>query len=378
MKRMFLVVTQLIAFLFIALSFPPLPARAQILYDTPTQELVLEAIDHIYNYEFAAVEPVARQIRAKYPNHPVNAMLKAMQMQWQYLPVKDNKAMSGQYAKLLEECIAKAKVLEKNEKTRPEAAFFSMAGHGYVALIHNYNDEKMKAASEAKKAYDYVMAGFKYMNHNPEFYFSSGLYNYYIIRYPEDHPIVKPVVLFFKDGNREEGLRQMDIASKKGMFTRTESSFYLARIYLKHEQRYDKASNYLENLVEKYPNNPIFLMKHTEALLLLGKYEEAEPFIEKLKKRNEPFFSLVSHTLEGMYLEKQSRNDQAAQRLYLTAIRQPRDEEYTKEYQAFAYAGLARIAIRAGDKRKATEYYKIVSDLAEYKGTLKEAKNFLK
>lgn len=375
---MFLVVTQLVIFLFIVLSFPPLPARAQILYDTPTQELVLEAIDHIYNYEFAAVEPVARQIRAKYPNHPVNAMLKAMQMQWQYLPVKDNKAMSGQYAKLLEECISKAKVLEKNEKTRPEAAFFSMAGHGYIALIHNYNDEKMKAASEAKKAYDYVMAGFKYMNNNPEFYFSSGLYNYYMIRYPEDHPIVKPVVLFFKDGNREEGLRQMDIASKKGMFTRTESSFYLARIYLKHEQRYDKASSYLGNLVEKYPNNPIFLMKHTEALLLLGKYEEAEPFIEKLKKRNEPFFSLVSHTLEGMYLEKQSHNDQAAQRLYLTAIRQPRDEEYTKEYQAFAYAGLARIAIRAGDKRKATEYYKIVSDLAEYKGTLKEAKNFLK
>lgn len=375
---MFFVVTQLVIFLFIVLSFPPLPARAQILYDTPTQELVLEAIDHIYNYEFAAVEPVARQIRAKYPNHPVNAMLKAMQMQWQYLPVKDNKAMSGQYAKLLEECIAKAKVLEKNEKTRPEAAFFSMAGHGYIALIHNYNDEKMKAASEAKKAYDYVMAGFKYMNNNPEFYFSSGLYNYYMIRYPEDHPIVKPVVLFFKDGNREEGLRQMDIASKKGLFTRTESSFYLARIYLKHEQRYDKASSYLEHLVEKYPNNPIFLMKHTEALLLLGKYEEAEPFIEKLKKRNEPFFSLVSHTLEGMYLEKQSHNDQAAQRLYLTAIRQPRDEEYTKEYQAFAYAGLARIAIRAGDKRKATEYYKIVSDLAEYKGTLKEAKNFLK
>ena len=87
--------TQLFVFLFIVLSFHPLPVRAQILYDTPTQELVLEAIDHIYNYEFAAVETVARHIRAKYPNHHVNAMLKAMQMQWQYLPVKDNKAMSG-------------------------------------------------------------------------------------------------------------------------------------------------------------------------------------------------------------------------------------------------------------------------------------------
>lgn len=73
-----------------------------------------------------------------------------------------------------------------------------MAGHGYIALIHNYNNEKMKAASEAKKAYDYVMDGFKYMQHNPEFYFSSGLYNYYMIRYPEDHPIVKPVVFSLK------------------------------------------------------------------------------------------------------------------------------------------------------------------------------------
>jgi len=368
----------LFGFLFFLISFVPLTSRAQLLYDPATQGLVLEAIDHIYNYEFASVEPVARQIRSKYPNHPVNAMLKAMQLQWQYLPVKDNRAMSGQYATLLEECINKAKVLEKNEKTRPEAAFFSMAGHGYIALVHNYNDEKMKAASEAKKAYDYVMAGFKYMEHNPEFYFSSGLYNYYMIRYPEDHPIVKPILLFFKDGNREEGLRQMDIASRKGVFTRTESAFYLARIYLKHEQRYDKASGYLSSLVEKYPNNPIFLMKHTEALLLLGKYDEAEPFLEKLKKRTDPFFSLVHHSLEGIYQEKHLRNDQAAQRLYLAAIRLPRDEEYTKEYHAFAYAGLARIALRAGDRKKATNYYKTVADLAEYKGTLKEAKSYLK
>jgi len=367
-----------IRFVVLVLSLTQLPVRAQILYDTTTQDLVLDAIDHIYNYEFTAVEPIAKQIRAKYPNHPVNAMLKAMQLQWQYLPVKDNKAMSGQYAKLLEECINKAKILEKNEKNRSEAAFFSMAGHGYIALIHNYNNEKMKAASEAKKAYDYVMDGFKYMQHNPEFYFSSGLYNYYMIRYPEDHPIVKPVVFFFKDGNREEGLRQMDIASRKGVFTRTESAFYLARIYLKHEQRYDKASGYLSHLVEKYPNNPIFLMKHTEALMLYGKFEEAQPFLEKLKKRNEAFFSLISHTLEGMYQEKHFRNDSAAQRMYLIAIRQTRDEEYTKEYQAFAYAGLARISLRAGDKIKATEYYKKVMELAEYKGTLKEAKNFLK
>lgn len=353
-------------------------ARTQILYDIPTQNLVLEAIDHIYNYEFGEVEPVARQIRAKYPNHPVNSMLKAMQLQWQYLPVKDNKAVSGQYLSLLDDCLKKAKVLEKNEKTRPEAAFFSMAGHGYIALMHNYNGDKLKAVSEAKQAYDYVMEGFKYMDKNPEFYFSSGLYNYYVIRYPEDHPIVKPMLFFFKDGNREEGLQQMDVAARKGVFTRTESAFYLARIFLKHELRYERASSYLATLTQKYPNNPIFLMKYTEALLLLNKYEEAQPYLERLTKRTDKFFPIVWRTFEGIIQEKHLKNDQEAVKFYQAALRQPYDDEYTKEYHAFSYAGLARIAIRAGDRKKAIGYYKKVEELAEYKALLKEAKDFFR
>ena len=364
-------------FLFSFYPFPP-PVHAQILYDTATQNLVLEAIDHIYNYEFGEVESLARQIRAKYPNHPVNSMLKAMQLQWQYLPVKDNKAVSGQYINLLQDCLVKAKILEKNEKTRPEAAFFSMAGHGYIALMHNYNDDKIKAAGEAKQAYDYVMEGFKYMDKNPEFYFSSGLYNYYVIRYPEDHPIVKPMLFFFKNGNREEGLRQMDVAARKGVFTRTESAFYLARIFLKHELRYDRASSYLGTLNQKYPNNPIFLMKYTEALLLLNKYEEALPYLERLKKRNDRFFPIAWRTFEGLTQEKHFKNDQEAVKSYQAALRQPFDDEYTKEYHAFAYAGLARIALRAGDRKKAGTNYKKVEDLAEYKALLKEAKAFFK
>lgn len=354
------------------------PVKAQILYDTATQAIVLEVIDHIYNQEFNEIEPLARQIRTKYPTHPVNPMLKAMQLQWQYLPVKDNKVIVGQYMNLLQECISKAKVLEKDPKTRPEAAFFSMAGHGYIALVHNYNDDKIKAASEAKQAYNYVMDGFKYMERNPEFYFSSGLYNYYIIRYPDDHPIVKPIVYFFKNGNVETGLRQMEIASKKGIFTRTELAYYLARILLKHEMRYEQASIHLSYLVKQFPHNPIFLMKYTETLLLLNKYNEAEEYLERLKKRNERFLSIASQTFEGIIEEKDRKNDREAEKLYQAALRLPFDDEYTKEYRAFAYAGLARIASRAGDRKKATLYYKKVQDTAEYKGLLKEANLSLK
>lgn len=358
--------------IILALVICPLFSNAQILYDNATQTLVLQVIDHIYNYEFAEAEPLAKQIRAKYPQHPVNPMLKAMQLQWQYLPVKDNKVMSGQYLKLLEECISKAKVLEKDERTRPEAAFFSMAGHGYIALVHNYNDDKLKAAAEGKKAYNYVMDGFKYMSQNPEFYLSSGLYNYYVIRYPEDHPIVKPLVIFFKNGSKAEGLRQMEYAARKGVFARTESSFYLARIFLKHEFKYDRALGYITQLHHKYPQNPVFLMKYVEALLINQKYEQAETALQQLKKRNDKFFPIATRTFEGICQEKYRKDDTEASKWYQAALRQPYDDEYTKEYHASAYAGLARIAHRAGDHKKATELYKKAAELAEYKGLIKE------
>jgi tetratricopeptide (TPR) repeat protein len=170
----------------------------------------------------------------------------------------------------------------------------------------------------------------------------------------------------------------MDISTRKGIFTRTESSYYLARIFIKHESRYDKASNYLASLINKYPNNPIFLMKYTEALLLLNKYEEAQPYLERLKKRNDKFFPIAWRTFEGLIQEKHLKNDQEAAKLYQIALRQPHDDEYTKEYHVFAYAGLARIANRAGERRKAVGYYKKVEELAEYKAFIQEAKAFLK
>ena len=352
-------------------------AHSQLLYDAPTQQLVLEAIDHIYAYEFGEVEPLAAQIRAKYPNHPVNPMLKALQMQWQYFPVKDNKNTLKLYFQLLQDCINKANLLEKNEKTKPEATFFLMAAHGYIALVHNYNNDFLKALGESKRAYNYVMDGFKFTEINAEFYFSTGLYNYYVEKYPQEHPIVKPLMWFFKDGSMPKGLQQMDIAARKGVFTRTEAAFFLARIYLKHEQQYDKAANYLNGLAQKYPNNGIFQMRQIEALLLANRFAEAQPILEKFKKRNAPFFVLATRAFEGLLQEKLVKNDPKAAEFYQVALKIPYDDEHTREYHAFAFAGLARIAARTNDRKKAVFYYKKMQEVAEYESLIKEAKVFL-
>lgn len=365
-------------FLFILFQFSFLPINAQILNDRAGMALIQKGINHIYNNEFEEANAIGKQVQSRYPDHPVTYFLKAFQMHWQYVPIKDNQAKVGEYVRTLNQCLAAVeKKYSKNSKD-PEAVFFTMASRGYLALMYNYQNELLKAATEAQKAYGSLTEGLKLVGKNPEFYFVGGMYNYYVESYPEDHPIVKPLMIFFKDGDRALGLKQLDTATKTAIITKVEAAYFLAHIYLEHEARPDLADNYTARLSATYPSNLVFRMIHLEALILAGRYDEAEKGLPELKKRTSGFYPIAWHTFEGMIAEKRDKNDAEAQKGYLTALKTPYDMQYTREYHAMAFAGLARIADRSGNKAKAKEYYKKCLEITEYKSLKREAKGYLK
>ncbi|TDB65118.1 tetratricopeptide repeat protein [Arundinibacter roseus] len=363
-------------YFLLILSLSSTPAKAQLLNDRPTLLLIQKGIDHIYNYEFSQAQAVNHQVQVKYPNHPVTYFMRAFQMYWQYLPIKDNKAKVGEYIGVLNQCLAAVeKQYGKNSKN-PEAVFFTMAARGYIALMYNYQGELLKAANEAQKTYGFMTEGLKLTAKNPEFYFTTGMYNYYVVKYPEDHSIVKPLMIFFKNGNKALGLKQLDIATKSGIVTRVEAAYFLAHIYLEHESRPDLAVPYTTRLNTMFPNNAIFRMIHIESLLLSGKYTEAEEELPELKKRTERFYPISWLVFEGILQEKKYHQDVEAQKKFLAALKIPYDDQYTREYHAMAYAGLARIAHRRGDKAQARKYYDKCLEIAEYDSIEKEAKAY--
>ncbi|NIJ53518.1 tetratricopeptide repeat protein [Dyadobacter arcticus] len=363
----------LFAFLLI-LSF--IPSRAQLLNDQASIKNIQSSLDKIYNYEFEEAQVIMDQVGKKYPNHPVSYILDSFILFWKYLPIKDNPVKSKEYIQKLNQCLdAINKKFGKNSLD-PEAVFYTMVARGYMAMIYNYKGEMMNAAGEGKKAYNAFVEGLKLINKNPEFYFTSGMYNYYVEVYPEEHPIVKPLLLFFKSGDKALGLKQIDNATKLGTITRAEACYYISHIYLKYEMKPEKAIFYMDKLVDLYPKNPIYLMKDIEALLLSGKYEPARKEIINLKKINTGFYPAAWRTFQGILEEKSEKNDAAAQREYNLALKTPHDDQYTKEYHALAYAGLARISARAGNKSKAKDYYKKCLGKAEYRSVIKEAKAF--
>ncbi len=367
-------------FRFFCLAFlcfiVPVTTNAQLLNDPASVKMIQNSLDNIYNYEFEEAQKTIALVEAKYPGHPVNYILDSFVLYWKYLPIKDNAAKSKEYIQLLNQCLVSINKKFGKDSRNPEAVFYTMVARGYMAMLYNYRGELMNAAGEGKKAYNALTEGLSLISKNPEFYFTAGMYNYYVEVYPEEHPIIKPVMLFFKKGDKVLGLKQIDQGTRLGTITRAESCYYLARIYLKHEGKPDKAMPYAQKLMDLYPQNVIYRMTHIESLLLSGRYTQAVSGINILKKNTTSFYPLAWHTFQGLIQEKEEKDDAAAQKEYLLALRTPFDDQYTKEYLAMSYAGLARIAARAGNKAKAREYYKKCLEKAEYTTTIAEAKGF--
>jgi tetratricopeptide (TPR) repeat protein len=226
--------------------------------------------------------------------------------------------------------------------------------------------------------YSYMKKGFSLTEKNPEFFLPTGVYNYYAEQYPESHPIVKPLMWFFANGDKARGLEQMKTGLVRSTFTKVEAAYRLLDIYAKHESQPLKSLEYASRLVEMYPHNLLFVSRYAEFMVTQGKHDSVLPYLKKLETSNKPMFKRVAEVLKAYIQEKVIRDDQAALRGYLSGMIIPAHEkQLIRDFYGTAYAGAARIYARQGNGAKAREYYKKVQDVAESRSTLEEAQQYL-
>ncbi len=369
MKKKFVLITLILGIF--------LQTNAQILTDATTRQLISQGLDKMYSYDFRESAEIFSKIKARHPQHPVFYTLMAIQTELQYFPLKDFPSQQKTYLAYLNQSRALAEVmLDKNEEDI-EANFFELATLGYMAAYDADNQEFMKAVGIAKKAYSHLKKGLALTEKQPEFLYSSGIYNYYRIEYPETHPVIKSVIWMFADGNKKLGLQQLDLATRKTIFVKTEAAFYAGYVYMKYEANPAKALQYNTLLIEKYPENLLFQMQRMDFLTALGKYDDADDITNKILKQKGVMFQCAGTIFKGLIAEKDKKDDKLAEAYLQKGVKMPFDERFTKDYHGLAYMALARIAKRAGQYGKMKEYAKKATKFAEYKATLAEARAIL-
>lgn len=355
---------------FLMLSFflnAPL-AQSQILRDTASINLLKRGIDNIYNFRFDDAREVSRELARSFPDHPVLYLLNGMTIYWENYPLIPSSPACLSYENEMRSCIRQC---ENNHIPADYVEYLlaNLGARGMLLMYYADNNLSDNVFPLAKSTYRYLRQSFDYTSVYTDFYFFTGLYNYYREAYPDAHPVYKILTFLFPKGDRVLGLRELEMASKNSIMLKAESYYFLSHIYVSYENNYQQAYVNSKSLHELYPANVEYMADHLKNLLLLKKYDEAENLIKSAEEESDnSFFQTQIGIFNGILQEKKYHDFIKAERYYSKGLNDISAYGfYGNEYAAFTCFGLSRICDINNDKRNRKMYRKKATELTNYK-----------
>ena len=346
------------AFIFVLIAIvltKGLNAEAQVLSDTARITQVRNCIADIYNCRFTEAEKIVGDFEKSYPASPVPALIKGMIIYWTNYPLLPWSAERATYEKELKLCIT---LSEKKNPGGDEAEYLlaDMCARGLLMLFYSDNDMSSDVFSVARSSYRYLRECFNYTSVYPDFYFFTGIYNYYREKYPEIHPIYRPFTIIFPRGDIKKGIEQLQTAFHQSIVLNAEAGNFLSWVYSGYEFDNESSIVFNKQLCEKYPENLYYLANYIKYLLLGKKYDEARKLIEEPGDHNRnSYFRAQLLVFSGILQEKKYMNPEKAREDYETAIKSlTMFGDYSNEFKAYAYFGLSRVGDpgKSGEKKK--------------------------
>ncbi len=325
-------------------------------------ELALEAL---YSWDFASAAKHREALKKILDQqHPANTFLDALAFYWENQPIALEDPGIHRLNGLLETCVKQCETRLEKTPDDPETMFFLLTAKAMIMRYYASSGQNMKAVGEAKTVYKLVKKGNRLKDTFPEFHFTSGLYNYFRIAYPEKYPIYKPFSLFFEGGDKETGLNQLKFAANHTVFSKPEALAYLSYIHTNYENDPVKARFFAKQLLERYPENQFYQTVYLQALVLGKQYNTALFTADQLIAHGKrPYYQMVGHCFKAMALHGLHGNTAKAMPDYRKAL------ELTdglgmlaNQFKTYIYAGFYRHHQEKGNKPEAKHYFKLAKE----------------
>lgn len=252
---------------FIAvLLAPPVPAG-----NISLPPKAIHALDEIYSGDPAAAIPIARGIQQSQSDHPLGYLLEAEALWWKRYCVaceikygmveawkRSKESEDEAYLKITDMEISAAQgQLAKSETA--EMHVYAGMGYDLKARIYALRSENRNVARVGVRGRAEMLRALELDPQMADASAVLGIYNYYVDTLS---PIVKllRVVMRIPGGNKEDGVKQLQVGMNQGVLMAVDSRFILARALRQYDQKYEQALSVAEPLGVRYPHNPIFLL----------------------------------------------------------------------------------------------------------------------
>jgi hypothetical protein len=360
-----------------------------LISDITMQIEINQALSDLYNFKFEKAEQQFRWFKQKYKWHPLPYFLLGLSEWWKIMPNTKATTYDDKFMAYMDSTIMIAENLyKKHPEYKIESAFFLAAAHGFKGRLYSDEERKSwrKAAVEGKSALNY-MEVCREMDHlSPELLFGDALYNYFSVWVPENYPALKPLLWFFRKGDKKLGLQQLREVSYNAFYTRTEAMVWLMRISNSYENDQVRAFQIAEYLYTTYPDNPYFHRYYARMLYARGQYvlleKHAKQILERIDSAQlgyEATSGRYAAFFLGQMYEFQRKLDES-KKYYELAVKFAEEVGATESgYYLFSLIALGEINEKQGNKAEAKRFFKEVKKRSGRKDeAYKDAKKRLK
>jgi hypothetical protein len=259
----------LAALLLTALAAPAVvPARAGEIRVPPDVQRALEAI---YSGDTQQGAALARAFEQAQPQNPLGYLIEgealwwaryceACEIRWGMVEAwRHNKERADKaYLALADKAIALAQMHLAKSDT-PEMHFYAGMGLALKVRMYGLRGENRAAARAGVAARAQMLDALQIDPQMADATAAMGIYNYYVDTLS---PILKILRFFIgiPGGDKQEGIRQMEVGMNGGRLLAVDVRFILARALRQYDRQYQQALSIAQPLVARYPRNPMFLL----------------------------------------------------------------------------------------------------------------------
>lgn len=357
-----------------------------LIADIMVQIEATEAMNAMYNFDFNEARKQYNWLKQKHPESPLAYFLLGLNEWWKMMPNTDVKDFDERFHHYMDTTILIAEAMLEIPDRRIEGAFFLAATYGFKGRLYSDRGKWGKAASAGRSSLKYLEISREHSYLSPELLFGDGLYNYFAVWIPENYPILKPVLAFFPDGDKELGLQQLREVSANAFYTRIEAQIFLMQILANDKRDYLASLAIAEYLYEHYPNNPYFHRYYARYLYSLHRYTKMEPIAHEILARVDSSrfgYEATAGRYAAFFLGQSYHgkgDNEKAKIYYNLAVEFSRQKDAMDTgYCLYSLLNLGKIAEADNRKNEAKTYFKEVKKLADRKQAVyKEAKKLLK
>ncbi len=255
-------------------------------YDSTTVALVNDILNFTFSEKYDEAWLLIDRLAQKEPGDPLPHILRAGLDDYWMLDYTSN-SLEDEFKAEIDTAVRLAEQFKKTDKARYH--FFRGISYAYLATRRGRNRQVLSALKYGRKALKELKKALKYDSTLYDAYLPIGIFDYALSELPG-------IVKFFigKKDKREQGLKEVELASQKGWLTRTAAKDALAWMLAYHGD-YSRALKIARELVKMYPHSRSFRWTLVYVLRRMGKWREA------LDVYNELFYLIASDPQQSDY-----------------------------------------------------------------------------